>query len=63
MKIIRPTSREQWLEIRKSGIGSSDVATIVGLNPFETRLELWQQIMGITPAKEENNPMLSGHLL
>lgn len=63
MKIIRPTSREQWLEIRKSGIGSSDVATIVGLNPFETRLELWQRIMGITPAKEENNAMLMGHLL
>ena len=31
--IIRPKNREEWLEHRKNGIGSSEVATIVGLNP------------------------------
>lgn len=24
-KMIRPANREQWLEIRKSGIGSSEI--------------------------------------
>ena len=33
-KMIRPANREQWLEIRKSGIGSSEAATIMFLNPF-----------------------------
>ncbi len=27
-QIIRPTNREEWLDVRKSGIGSSEVATI-----------------------------------
>lgn len=34
--IIRPKDRNEWLEHRKSGIGSSEVATILGLNPWET---------------------------
>lgn len=29
--IIRPKDRNEWLEHRKSGIGSSEVATILGL--------------------------------
>ncbi|MGC9659220.1 UNVERIFIED_CONTAM: YqaJ viral recombinase family protein [Acinetobacter pittii] len=34
-------SREQWLQIRKQGIGSSDAATACGLNPHMSMLELW----------------------
>lgn len=34
-------SREEWLQIRKQGIGSSDAAAAVGLNPYQSQLELW----------------------
>lgn len=34
-------SREDWLEVRKSGIGGSDAAAAVGLNPYMSPLELW----------------------
>lgn len=34
-------SREDWLQVRKQGIGSSDAATAVGLNPYQSPLELW----------------------
>ncbi|CAG4886479.1 YqaJ viral recombinase family nuclease [Paraburkholderia saeva] len=34
-------SRENWLEVRKSGIGSSDAAAAVGLSPYQSQLELW----------------------
>lgn len=34
-------SREDWLAIRKKGIGSSDAAAAVGLNPYQSQLELW----------------------
>jgi putative phage-type endonuclease len=34
-------SRIEWLEVRKSGIGGSDAATAVGLNPYMSPLELW----------------------
>jgi len=34
-------SRESWLNVRKQGIGSSDAAAAVGLNPYLSPLELW----------------------
>lgn len=34
-------SRSEWLEVRKSGIGGSDAAAAVGLNPYFSQLELW----------------------
>lgn len=33
--------RENWLEVRKSGIGGSDAAAAVGLSPYQSMLELW----------------------
>ena len=62
-KIIRPANREQWLEIRKSGIGSSEAATIMYLNPFETPYQLWRRKMGYDAPKEENFAMRAGHYL
>ena len=34
-------ARDQWLSVRKAGIGSSDAAAAVGLNPYKSQLELW----------------------
>ncbi len=61
--VIRPKDRNEWLKVRESGIGSSEVATIVGLNPWETPYQLWRRKMGIDPAKEENFAMRAGHYL
>src|SRR5699024_1071832 len=38
--------REEWLNIRKQGIGSSDAAAAVGLNPYKSQLELWMEKTG-----------------
>lgn len=62
-KIERFSSREEWLKARKDGIGASDVATIVGLNPYDTPYSLWRRKLGLDPAKEETLPMKLGHLL
>ena len=61
--IIRPSTREEWLDVRKSGIGSSEVATIVGLNPWETPYQLWRRKVGIDAPKEENFARKAGHYL
>ena len=61
--IIRPKNREEWLEYRKLGIGSSEVATIVGLNPFETPYQLWRRKIGLDAPKQENFAMKAGHYL
>lgn len=61
--IIRPKSRENWLEVRKNGIGSSEVATIVGLNPWETPYQLWRRKVCLDAPKQENFAMKAGHYL
>ncbi|WP_186070807.1 YqaJ viral recombinase family protein [Burkholderia gladioli] len=38
--------REDWLTVRKSGIGGSDAAAAVGLNPYKSMLELWLEKTG-----------------
>ena len=35
-------SRQEWLQERKKGIGGSDAAAIIGLNPYMTNVDLWE---------------------
>ena len=43
LRLVETTSfsREDWLAVRKNGIGGSDAAAAVGLNPYMSPLELW----------------------
>lgn len=34
-------SREDWLQVRRQGIGSSDAAAACGIHPYLSMLELW----------------------
>lgn len=61
--------RDDWLEVRKTGIGSSDAAAAVGLNPYQSQLELWLVKTGrdgglpkVDPHDEES-PMYWGNIL
>ncbi len=51
------------MELRKGGIGSSEVGTILGLNPYQTPYQLWRLKKGLDPAPEENFAMRAGHYL
>ncbi|MES2027425.1 MAG: YqaJ viral recombinase family protein [Pseudomonadota bacterium] len=62
-------SRDNWLAVRKGGIGSSDAAAAVGLNPYQSQLELWMIKTGrdgglpkVDP-NDETSPMYWGTLL
>ena len=35
--------KKAWLSIRQKGIGASDAAAAIGLNPFKSQLELWME--------------------
>lgn len=37
----------EWLEFRKSGIGGSDAAAILGLSPFKTNVQVWEEKVGL----------------
>lgn len=39
----------EWYELRKSGIGGSDAAAILGLSPWKTNVDLWEEKVGIKP--------------
>lgn len=61
--------REDWLAVRKQGIGSSDAGAAVGLNPYKSQLELWIEKTGrdatlpkIDPQDEES-PAYWGNVL
>jgi putative phage-type endonuclease len=62
-------SRDAWLNIRKNGIGSSDAAAAVGLNPYQSQLELWLIKTGRdgglpkNDPNDETSPMYWGSLL
>lgn len=61
--VIKPADRAEWLQYRTKGIGSSEVGTILGLNPFETPYQLWRRKKGIDAPKAENFAMRAGHYL
>lgn len=39
-------SRDAWLQVRQGGIGSSDAAAALGLNPYKSQLQLWMEKTG-----------------
>ncbi|WPM94291.1 RecE-like recombination exonuclease [Arthrobacter phage Marchesin] len=41
-------NRMAWLRARRSGLGASDTATILGLNHYGTALEVWQEKTSLT---------------
>ncbi|MFM0722377.1 YqaJ viral recombinase family protein [Paraburkholderia strydomiana] len=61
--------RNDWLEVRKSGIGGSDAAAAVGLNPYKSCLELWLEKTGRDTnlpkpnADDTTEPVYWGNLL
>ena len=57
---IKDLSHDQWLELRRSGIGGSDAATIVGMNPYSSKLTLYADKKGILPEKEDSEAMRLG---
>jgi putative phage-type endonuclease len=62
-------TRADWLKVRTRGIGSSDAAAAVGLNPYQSQLELWLIKTGrdgnlpkVDP-NDETSPMYWGTVL
>ena len=35
-------NREEWLRNRKNGLGGSDIAAVIGANPWMSNVELWE---------------------
>lgn len=53
-------THDEWLSLRKTGIGGSDAGAILGLNKFSSPFLVYCEKLGLTPAKEENEAMKQG---
>lgn len=56
-------TREEFLLRRKSGIGGSDVAAVLGKSRFKTPFELWQDKTGAVTDVEDNDCIYWGNRL
>ena len=39
-------TRKEWHLLRKKGIGASEAAAVIGLSPYKTNVELWEEKTG-----------------
>lgn len=47
ISMIQLSSREEWLEHRKIFLGGSDASAILGLNPWKSNVQLWEEKTGL----------------
>lgn len=52
--------REEWLELRRTGIGGSDAAAIVGLSAWATPYTVYLDKLALLPEKEDTEAMRQG---
>ena len=42
-----PQNSPEWLEFRRGGVGASDIAAIMGHNPYKDAVDVYREKMGI----------------
>ena len=61
--LLSANNHAEWLNNRRNGIGSSDVATILGCNKYASPYQLWLNKRAVAPKENENFLMKMGHKL
>jgi len=54
---------QEWLELRKKYIGSSDAPVIMGVSPWKTPYQLWQEKTGFEEHNQENRNTQYGKMM
>lgn len=52
VKRIQFETKSEWLKARKGKIGGSDAAAVLGLNPYKTNQELYEEMIGMRTAED-----------
>ncbi len=47
-----PQRSPEWLELRRQGLGASDMAAVMGVSPYKTPYQLWAEKTGATPEQK-----------
>lgn len=56
-------TREEWLKVRKLGLGGSDMAAVLGLSPWCSPIDVWIDKTSDTVEEKESEPMYWGNVL
>ena len=56
-------SREEWLALRRHGIGSSDAPAVCGLDPYRKPIQVYMDKLGLEPDRPSNEAAEWGRLL
>jgi putative phage-type endonuclease len=51
-------TRADWLQYRYTGVGASEIGTLMGLNAYECSTELYYRKIGMIPMNLEQNPAI-----
>lgn len=60
---LKGITRDEWLKLRRHGIGGSDVAAILGLSKWKTPLDVYKDKIGEGPEDADNASMEWGRRL
>ena len=60
---IRKGTREEWLALRRTGLGGSDAGAIIGVNPWRTAVDVWLDKTGMAQPFEGNDATYWGNQL
>ena len=53
---------QEWLDFRRNKIGASDASCIMGISPYKTAFQLWEEkVFG--KEQEQNGAMMRGHYM
>lgn len=59
---IKDLSREEWLKLRKTGIGGSDAGSICGMNPYSNAMKVFHDKTSDTIEEQQDNEAIrQGH--
>ncbi len=53
-------SNQEWLDIRKMGIGGSDAGAVLGFSPYKSSFSVYADKLGFAEEKTENEAMKQG---
>jgi putative phage-type endonuclease len=60
MANVDEITHEQWLELRRTGIGGSDAGGVLGMSRWSSPLSVWADKRGLLPEQPDNDDMEYG---
>lgn len=63
IKLAENQTREEWLALRRKGIGGSDASIVCGINKYKSVIELWMDKTGQSVADEDSEAAYWGRTM